>query len=208
VPLGGFEPLAVSFLWLRASEQTTAGNLPAAVASYRLLTELSPRVGPAWALPAHILVFTDSEGGDPDARWRWIREGLALLERGLELNPEDPELLKTLGLAYYAAISRDEKVREIARRELGRMPEELAVQAFTRLKRVAPDDAVDAFLMDSTRLLAHALYDAGEDRRALEAYEAVLPWFTAIPDPPDRIREEVERMRRRRDELRRRTTGK
>ena len=44
VPLGGFEPLAVSFLWMRATEQTAAGNLSGAVASYRLLTELSPLI--------------------------------------------------------------------------------------------------------------------------------------------------------------------
>jgi len=190
------------------SAVTRGSRCPRRVASYRLLTELSPRVGPAWALPAHILVFTDSDGDDPEAQWRWIREGLALLERGLELNPDDPELLQTLGLAYYAPISQNEKVRGVALRELGRMPEELAVETFRRLKRVTSDDTVDAFIMDSMRLLAHELYRAGEDRRALAAYEEILPWFSAIPDPPERIREETERIRRRRGELRLRTKGK
>jgi hypothetical protein len=151
VPLGGFEPLAVSFLWMRAVERRQAGDLPGAVTAYRLVTELSPRVGPAWALPAHLLVFTQSANDDPEVQWRWIREGLDLLERGLELNPDEPELLLTLGLAYYGPISGDPAVREVAIRDLGRTPEDLAVETFTRLRDVDPGEVVTALLEDAVR---------------------------------------------------------
>jgi len=207
VPLGGFEPLAVSFLWMRAEEKRAAGRLPEAVASYRLVTELSPRVGQAWALSAHLLIFTESSNEDPKAQWRWIREGLSLLKRGLDLNPRDPGILGTLGLAYYHLASRDEAVREVAFRELGRMPEELAVEAFRALRRVEPGDEVDALLTDSIRLHGHRLYEAGENRRALAAYEEILPRLTAIEDPSEKLRKDIARIRLRIPELRVRTGG-
>jgi hypothetical protein len=156
VPLGGFEPLAVSFLWMRAVEHRERGDFPGAVAAYRLVTELSPRVGPAWALPAHLLVFTQSENPDPQVQWRWIRAGLSLLERGLALNPDEPELLMTLGLAWYGPIADHEGVRELAIRETGRLPEEFAVESFRRLIEIEPDEAIEALLKDSERRLEEA----------------------------------------------------
>ncbi|MEN8148633.1 MAG: hypothetical protein ABFS86_02350 [Planctomycetota bacterium] len=156
VPLGGFEPLAVSFLWTRALELEAAGGLSRAVANYRLITELSPHVGPAWALPAHVLVWTDSECGDAERGWRWVREGLDLLDRGLALNPDDPYLLGNLGLTFSVRICGDPEVRDVAERELGRMPEELAVETFARLVEVAPDDQARDLLGAARRILEQA----------------------------------------------------
>ncbi len=150
VPLGGFEPLAVSFLWIRAEQMRAAGDLPQAVATYRLVTELSPHVAPAWVLPAHLLVWTDSGTGDPEAEWRWVREGLALLERGLELNPDDPHLLWTLGQTLYFRISENAELRTIAVRELERLPEEWAAETFARLVVLDPGDLAENMLRAAT----------------------------------------------------------
>jgi tetratricopeptide (TPR) repeat protein len=201
VPLGGFEPLAVSFLWMRAEELREAGELPEAVANYRLVTELSPRVGPAWALPAHLLLWTQSEAEDPDAEWRWVKEAIALLERGLSLDPDDPELLAGLGLAYYARLSLTDDLRPKALAELSRMPEELAVETFRRLVEVRPDRAAEAYLTDSLRLLAERHDENGDTAAALARYRELLPRLEAASGRSAWAREQAERIRRRIGEL-------
>jgi len=206
IPLGGFEPLAVSYLWMRAEEMREAGGLPEAVASYRLVTELQPHVGPAWALPAHLLVWTRSDGEDPEAEWRWVREGLDLLHRGLALSPDDTEILWAFGLTYYRRLALEEHLRPVAVRELGRMPEELAVEAFRALDRLDPGDAVTAYLTDSLRLLGRRADEAGETERALAAYREVLPRLLALAEKSEAVREEADRIRLRIEALEKRRT--
>ena len=179
VPLGGFEPLAVGYFWLGAEKRYAEGDLPEAVATYRLVTELSPHVGPAWALPAHLLVWTDSGSGDAEAEWRWVREGLALLDRGLELSPNDPELRRTEGQTCLFRLTATEELHAVATRELGELPEARAVRAFRALERVQPDAQATRLLTAALAELGDRHWDRGEPDLARMAYEEVLPRLEA-----------------------------
>lgn len=181
VPLGGFEPLAVDLLWLRAEALRSESHLIEAAAAYRLVMELEPKVDGAWTLPASLLAWTDATSGDPEREWAWISRALDLLRRGLEENPDSPAILRRLGIIYYRRIAKEEDVYEIARRHLGEPPEIAAIRTFGRLLDREPGIAV-AFIADSWVLLAGRYDAAGDLVRAREAYERALPLWRRIAE--------------------------
>ncbi|MHC4861431.1 MAG: hypothetical protein ACYTDY_15220, partial [Planctomycetota bacterium] len=101
VPLGGFEPVAVSLLWIRQYDLLEQHRLSEAVAAIRLVTELQPRVADGWALLGSLLAWQVSESsGDPEEQWRWAEAAIALLHRGLEHNPDAEPILLELGMVH------------------------------------------------------------------------------------------------------------
>jgi hypothetical protein len=79
--LGGFRPLAVDFLWLRADAMHRQGRLWELAALFRGITALDPRNRlvreyAAWHL-AYNVALTEP---DPEQRFVWFREGVEILE--------------------------------------------------------------------------------------------------------------------------------
>jgi hypothetical protein len=79
--LGGFRPLAVDFLWLRADGLHRQGRLWELVSLFRGITALDPqnrlvREYAAWHL-AYNVALTEP---DPERRFAWFREGVEILE--------------------------------------------------------------------------------------------------------------------------------
>ncbi len=186
VPLGGFEPLAVNLLWARGDVALSEGRLSDAVAAITLVTELQPRVTAAWGFLSYILAWARSESsGDPEEQWRWVREGIRILSRGLALNPGNPELLWTMGRIYRYRLSWDPALRDLAERKLGRAPEELAVEWFRRLHRRAPSDVSRQEMAEAARRLGLLRERRGDRSGAVRSLEESLRFFRALAREPD-----------------------
>jgi tetratricopeptide (TPR) repeat protein len=178
IPLGGFEPLAVNLLWLRAEEETREGRYPEAAAAYRLVTELQPQIGEASALAAHLLAWTTSRREDPDEEWRWVEQAVRILEGGLEHSPDSAPILVELGYLWLFRVCRDEALHARAEAELGRPPEAEAVDAFRRLASAAPDDARGKpLLADAAAALGDLRFERKEWGAARHAYGIALPLY-------------------------------
>jgi tetratricopeptide (TPR) repeat protein len=208
VPLGGFEPVAVSLLWLRQEEFLEQRRLSEAVTAIRLVTELQPRVAEGWSLLASILAWQVSESsGDPEEQWRWAKEAIDLLHRGLALNPDAEPILWRLGHIHHQRLSvvLYPELSAVAERELGRPPEAVALEHFRKLTTLDPEYAVyrvrwgEAAYVLGVRLVrsgdrAAAVAALIEARDAWEPLEAD-PEYEVIREKMPAIRSLLERLR-------------
>lgn len=101
--LGGAQTVAVDLLWLRADLRRTQGHTLELPALYSLIAELDPKNPLAWEYHAEVLLanLPLTAEGDADGGWRFVQQGIQLLQRGLEYNPGDEAL--TFQLAMHAA---------------------------------------------------------------------------------------------------------
>jgi hypothetical protein len=81
--IGGFRPLAVDLLWLRADALFRSGRLFELVALFRSITALDPsnrlvREFAAWHLAYNVSLAET----DPDRRFAWFAEGIRILDEG------------------------------------------------------------------------------------------------------------------------------
>jgi len=205
VPLGGFEPLAVNLHYLRAETLFAERRLPEAIAAVRVVTELQPRVADAWSILGSIFFWQVSESsGDPEERWRWAKEGLAVLDRGLELNPDARPILRTKGTLVMDVLCADAEVRAIAERELGRPPESIARETFQTLVRIDPSSILwELRLADTTALLAEQMLAKGDTATARALFQEALVVLRRFADGPDPglTPEKVRRIEKRLEEL-------
>jgi len=184
IPLGGFEPLAVNLLWLRAEELRREGRLTAAVDRYRLAIELQPRVADGWVFLARAVGWTRSEVADPERSWRWVAEGLAILDRGLARNPGNVELLFEKGRLYFDRLAAKPRMRTVALRELGVPPEEKAAEAFREVLARQPRHPARSYLARALLQLALLREEAGDPEGAVAAAEESLRHLREIAREP------------------------
>lgn len=200
IPLGGFEPLAVDLLFLRAESLRAQRRLPEALAAIRLVTELQPRVSDGWEYLAHTLAWETSESaGSPEEQWPWVRESLGVLRRGLELNPDSASLRLALGLVYLNRLALRDDIAPLAERELGAPPAALAREVFRGLLDREPSEAAREGLAGSALLLAGLKEERGEVDGALELYREALPLYERFGEDPEapEARAAAEEIRRR-----------
>jgi hypothetical protein len=184
VPLGGFEPVAVDLFYLRALNQIADQRLPEAIASIRVVTELQPRVAEGWALLGSLLAWRNSSSPAPE-QWKFAREGLRLVERGIALNPDSVVLASAHADLLLLRVVEREDVRAEAERETGRPPEAAAREAFRRLLALRPSGHARTGYAESSRLLGERLLARGDARGAEEAFRAALPIFAQIAEDPE-----------------------
>jgi len=178
VPLGGFEPLAVDVLFLRADQLLQEQRLPEAMAAVRLVTELQPRVPDGWAVLGHFIAWRNSESSaDPEEKWKYAREALRIYQRGLLHNPDSYDLQFDFGIFALGRLTRDD-IRSVAERELGVPPSALALSAFREAERLRPDKRpAIAGMGESARLLGLRLIDRGDRDGAEIALRESLTQF-------------------------------
>jgi len=102
VALGGFRGVIADLLWLRASSLQQDGKYFELVQLADWITKLEPRMKQVWAFHAWNMAYNVSVlFSNPDDRWRWVRQGIALLrDEGLRYNPGEPNLYRELALIY------------------------------------------------------------------------------------------------------------
>jgi hypothetical protein len=104
--LGTFRGLAVDVLWVRADALQTAGEYFEAQTLSQWITALQPRFPRVWSFQAWNLAYNISVcTREPAERWAWINRGIELLrDRGIPLNPGDPNLPMELGWLFFHKI--------------------------------------------------------------------------------------------------------
>ncbi|MCU0727706.1 MAG: hypothetical protein MUE73_18255 [Planctomycetes bacterium] len=186
VPLGGFEPVAVDLFYFRATTLLSEQRLPEALAAIRVVTELQPRVAEGWALLGFLLAWRNSAtSGNPEEQWRFAREGLRIIERGIEWNPVSPALASVHAELLLMRVVGEEGVRGVAEREWGRPPEAAARDAFRRLCTLKPSKHALTGFAEASRLLGERLLAKGDRTGAAAAFREALPIFREIAEDPE-----------------------
>lgn len=85
--LGGFRAIASDVLWVRLIDRYEAGRYEEVVPLAEAILALDPRDDRAWFFAASTLAVDLPSLEPPEARWPWVREGLALIRRGSRENP-------------------------------------------------------------------------------------------------------------------------
>jgi hypothetical protein len=100
--LGAFRGLVTDYLWLRTMSFRAQGRSYEARQVAEQICRLQPRLPEVWSFLGHDLAYNLAGAvADPEARWRWIQNGIALLrDQGLRHNPGDPDLCFMLARIY------------------------------------------------------------------------------------------------------------
>jgi tetratricopeptide (TPR) repeat protein len=88
--LGGFRALAIDFLWMRSSTLQRKGEWWELRPLIELIAYLQPNQIQVWAFNAWNLAYNISVCEmDPQDQWRWVKEGMDFLRKGIEKNPQN-----------------------------------------------------------------------------------------------------------------------
>lgn len=109
VTFGGFRGIVADILWLRASDLQDRGQYFELVQLADWITKLEPRFTAVWAFQSWNMAYNISVLlNDPAERWRWVRQGIALLrDSGLRYNPGSAGLYHELAWLFFHKIGQN-----------------------------------------------------------------------------------------------------
>ncbi|MCX7008317.1 MAG: hypothetical protein NTY53_13900, partial [Kiritimatiellaeota bacterium] len=107
--LGGFRGIVADILWLRASDLQDRGQYFELVQLADWITKLEPHFTAVWAYQAWNMAYNISVLlNEPAERWRWVRQGIALLrDSGLKYNPGSAGLYNELAWTFFHKMGQD-----------------------------------------------------------------------------------------------------
>ena len=121
--LGGFRGLAADWLWMRADSLQEEGKYFELAQLSAWIARLQPRSPGIWGYLAWNMAYNLSAlAGDADGRWRWVREGVRLLEEdGLAECPGEAAIYRELAWIFLHKMggNDDEFAGEYRRRWAG-----------------------------------------------------------------------------------------
>lgn len=99
--LGGFRGIVADVLWLRAMDLQQQARFFELVQLSDWILKLQPKFSGAashlgWNMSYNISVATKS----PEDRWRWVRRGILLMQKAIELDPNDGDVYKEIAWIY------------------------------------------------------------------------------------------------------------
>lgn len=181
--LGGSRGILAEAAWFRLNGLQREGRL----AELSLLTDfivaLDPSNVEAWAFMAWNLAYNVSaDAATPEARWRWVRAGIALLGRGLRANPGDPTLLRQLGWVWEHKVGGGVPDPALPG---GYPPETLELRARAAAFPPPPDAAAFAAFLgappDWASPACRALHCYARAGHARDTLRALTLWLGALP---------------------------
>ena len=195
VALGGFRGVIADLLWLRASSLQQDGKYFELVQLADWITKLEPRMKQVWAFHAWNMAYNVSVlFNNPADRWRWVRQGIALLrDEGLRYNPGEPNLYRELALIYNHKMSGNSDQMNLYYKrwwaeEMGQLfdgprPDYAAPRDSARVQKMRTEYKLDPALMQQVdrkygpldwRLpQAHAIYWAWRAKPFASGFDAV-----------------------------------
>lgn len=190
--LGGFRGVAANFVWLDLTEAWEDQEWSRVHADAELAVLLQPRVpffwdNGAWYLAWNASISSEkySQDPNPDRRRRealkYVEAGREMLERGIRVNPEKPQLYERLAFLYEQRLGDYENAARYYRLALGKPGVPLYLERF----------------------VGYALEKAGKPREAYEYWKSL--WDSSPDHPPRHARqwEKIEsHLRKLEDELR------
>jgi tetratricopeptide (TPR) repeat protein len=193
--LAGFRGVAVDYLWVKALGLQMEKKWHEVRALSELIARLQPHFPTVWVFNSWNLSYNISvEWNNPEDQWKWIKEGLAYLDEGLERNPESVQIYFQKGWTYYHKIGQDpsEGPKQYFKTKLleeeGLNNYEEAARWFFRCQQYARsfDDApqrqhpflakaqVEGMYARAVEARAEELLQEGDLEKAIEKYEEVL----------------------------------
>ena len=120
--LGGVRSLVSEVIWFRADRLQEEGRYVELQLLATTLTAMEPHTPEIWSYAAWNLAYNISAMmPTPEDRWRWVLAGISLLrDKGLKLNPGDPELCRELAWLFELKIAADVDSSAGAYRDLWR----------------------------------------------------------------------------------------
>ncbi len=101
VALGGCRGIISEVLWWRIADLQRQNRYAELVPLTDLLVALDPASADTWVYNAWNLSYNISAAHqDADEKWYWVKEGIALLERGLRAAPRATPILRQLGWIF------------------------------------------------------------------------------------------------------------
>jgi hypothetical protein len=109
VALGGFRGLIANALWMRATELQDEDKYFDMVQLADWITTLEPHFAQVWTDQAWNMAYNISvKFKDHEDRWHWVKRGFELLrDRGLPLNPDEPQLYRDLSWIFMHKIGQN-----------------------------------------------------------------------------------------------------
>ena len=132
VALGGSRGILSEVLWWRISDLQRKNRYAELVPLTDLLVTLDPASPDTWAYNAWNLAYNISAAHhDAAEKWRWVKRGIALLERGLRAAPQSEVLLRQMGWLFEDKIAGSaDEAAAYYRAHLSELPIPEAASAF------------------------------------------------------------------------------
>lgn len=107
--LGGLRSIMAEIIWFRADRLQEEGRYVELAQLAATLTAMEPHTPETWSYASWNLAYNVSVMmPTPEDRWRWVEAGISLLrDRGLLLNPGDPDLCRDLAWLFELKLGAD-----------------------------------------------------------------------------------------------------
>ncbi len=126
VLIGGFRMLAIDALWYRYLDRFDERDYFEMRALASLITKLQPRFEEVWVFHGWMLAYNvAATETDPEARWKWVHQGIEVLQEGRRRNPRSWRVAFQTGWTYFHKCVVDET--EFARYASKRFAESPAI---------------------------------------------------------------------------------
>lgn len=189
VALGGARGVVSELLWWRIYELQNDNRYAELLPLTELLLALDPSTPGVWTYQAWNLAYNIAGAHvAAEERWHWIKTALQILNRGLEIHRQDPEILREMGWIYenkVADTSQIDRASRYYRAHLSEVPPSEVPETLTAALGFAPDlsDALQRALVCYTaaghtrnelRVLRLLVRPPRNDTRFLPYYRAFL----------------------------------
>ncbi|MBI4833469.1 MAG: hypothetical protein HY811_01435 [Planctomycetes bacterium] len=113
IVLGGFKPLVIDYLWITADKLNQHHQYDELKSILNLTARLQPKVVDVWTFNAHAMAYNISLRLKSEAhQWEWVNAGLEHLYDGLRWNPDNKDIMSSIGMIYYHRFPQDRIIME------------------------------------------------------------------------------------------------
>jgi hypothetical protein len=104
--LAGFRGVAVDYLWVKVLNLQLQSKWHEVRALTELIARLQPNFPTVWVYNAWNLAYNISvEWAPPEDQWKWVKDGLAYLDEGLQRNPNSVQLFFEKGWIFWHKVN-------------------------------------------------------------------------------------------------------
>ena len=99
--LGGFRGIVVDFLWIRGMARHDEKRFFELKTIFDLIANLQPNIPDVWIFQGWNMAYNIAHNMQTkEGKWKWVKAGLAYMERGMPKNPASGEIAAYLGHMY------------------------------------------------------------------------------------------------------------
>ena len=173
--LGGLRSLFAEVIWFRVDRLQDEGKFVELAQLMEGLSLMEPHTPEVWSYASWNLAYNVSVMmAEPDDRWYWVERGIELLrDRGLTLNPDEPEIYRELAWLFELKLAADiDSAASHYRQRWKKIVEDIAARnAWDELKmdpvRMKAVEMATGFT-DWTESSLHAMYWAAKGLECAE----------------------------------------